>query len=273
MSDKGKEYENWHREWADENQDDDSRLWQVLNAGRDDTPLLSAQAVMRMRRELTGPSWWVRDSNVLRYSYALYPWKALITIGFAMIMAFFLNGSVVITELSRAHVALVGLVAPWIGMAASFVMMGWSSTAWRRIEAVAPMDVHRRVLAEWGMLSAVVLMMAAVMMWVFPAHGVDRTTMMAIWIGPYLLASALMIRISLRWGIGWGLAINGAIWGLQSVWGIYGLMDTMPHGWQGALWYATVIGPGILRQAQWGAAVLAVVIVGLSKRTYGNRAG
>lgn len=273
MSDRGKEYEIWHNEWSVEDQDADSRLWQVLNAGSDDATLLSAQALMRIRREITGPPWWVRDWNVLRYSYALYPWKALVTIGFAMIMAFVLNDSLVITELSRAHVALVGLLAPWIGMASSFVMMEWSSMAWRRIEAVAPMDVHRRVLAEWGMLSSVVLVMATVMMWIFPAHGVGKAAMMAIWIGPYLLASALMIRISLRWGVGWGLAISGAVWGLQLIWGIYGLMGTVPYGWQGAFWYATVIGPGIVRQAQWGAAVLAVVIVGLSKRAYGNRAG
>ena len=162
MADKGKEYEKWHREWAGENQDDDARLWQVLNAGRDDTPLLSARAVMRMRRELTGPRWWVRHWNVLRHYYALYPWKALVTIGFAMIVAFVLNRLVAISELSRAHVALVGLLAPWIGMGASFAMMGWSSTAWRRIEAVAPMNVHRRVLAEWGVLSIMVLVMAAI---------------------------------------------------------------------------------------------------------------
>ncbi|PSR34501.1 MAG: hypothetical protein C7B46_05030 [Sulfobacillus benefaciens] len=273
MSDKGKEYEKWHREWADEDQDHTPRLWQVLDAGRDNTPLLSAQALRRMRREITGPPWWVRDWNGLRYSYALYPWKALVTIGFAMIVAFVLNRLVAISVLSRAHVALVGLLAPWIGMGASFVMMGWSSTAWRRIEAVAPMNIHRRILAEWGVLSIMVLVMAAVMLWIVPAPGIANTAMMAAWIGPYLLASALMIRISLRWGIGWGLAVNGAIWGLQSVWGMYGLMDKMPHGWQGALWYATVVGPGIIRQAQWSAAVLAVVIVGVSKRVHGNRVG
>ncbi|MCY0909526.1 MAG: hypothetical protein OWR62_14175 [Sulfobacillus thermotolerans] len=269
MSDKPKDYKQWHNEWADDDQDVFARLWQVLNTGRDDPPDLSSQTLMRMRRELTGPSWWVQYWNILRASYALYPWKVLMAIGCTVIVAFSLNSWVSTNTLSHAHLVLVGLIAPWIGMASSVVITRWSTATWRRIEMAAPMDVRRRILLQWAVFSSAVLIIAFTLMWLVPSHGVGKMALMAIWIGPYLLASALMLRIALRWGIGWGLAINGVIWGLPLIFGLYRL-PIIPHGWEHALWYATAAGPEMIRQAQWAAAVLAIIIMGVSGRTNGN---
>lgn len=57
--------------------------------------------------------------------------------------------------------------------------------------------------------------------------------------------------------------------GLPLIFGLYRL-PIIPHGWEDALWYATATGPKMMRQAQWAAAVLAIIIMGVSGRTNGN---